>query len=416
MTRVNPGTDALALAGRDTGPMLGGVNWVARVAGYVWVGVLAFAIFPTHGYSPLIAYAVLGLSVLAWALVDAVSSFARRRDVLLPVVFGVMAVSAGYGGAFENGSLAMVAFAFVAAMIAGGGFDLARGLAVAAAGIVAIEIGAIVSGASFSTFVGLPFFVVSGLVIGRNVRAYRVRAEQAAALLAQREALAAEQRRTDLLDERARIAREIHDVLAHSLGALGIQIQAARAVLTDTGDVAKATELLANAQQLANEGLVETRRAVHALRSDPPPLVDELAQVSDTYAQRYRVAVDFDTSGDATPLRPDASLALLRITQEALVNAAKHAAGQPVAVHLDYAGRGVRLTVRNPLSNGTSDGPELNSVNGGFGLTGMRERLRLLDGTLVVGGRDGEWVVTAELPRTDDTDDTDDTGRAQRQA
>ena len=77
--------------------------------------------------------------------------------------------------------------------------------------------------------------MVAGLIIGRNRGAYRIQAEQAAQLLAQREQLQAEQRRADLLDERARIAREIHDVLAHSLGGLGIQIQAARAVLTDHG-------------------------------------------------------------------------------------------------------------------------------------------------------------------------------------
>ena len=71
--------------------------------------------------------------------------------------------------------------------------------------------------------------------LGRNRRAYRVQAEQAAALVEQYERVRTEQRRADVLDERARIAREIHDVLAHSLGALGIQIQAAKAVLTDTG-------------------------------------------------------------------------------------------------------------------------------------------------------------------------------------
>jgi signal transduction histidine kinase len=87
--------------------------------------------------------------------------------------------------------------------------------------------------------------------------------------------LQAEQRRADLLDERARIAREIHDVLAHSLGALGIQIQAARSVLHKDAD--QASDLLAAAQQMAAEGLVETRRAVQALRTDTLPIDEELA-------------------------------------------------------------------------------------------------------------------------------------------
>ena len=147
---------------------------------------------------------------------------------------------------------------------------------------------------SYGGLIGLPAIVLAGLVVGRNRGAYRIAAEQAKALLAQRERLQAEQRRADLLEERARIAREIHDVLAHSLGALGIQIQAARAVLTDHADVDKAGEILAAAQRMAAEGLVETRRAVHALRSDTRPLSEELAVVSETYAQRYNVKVGYE--------------------------------------------------------------------------------------------------------------------------
>jgi signal transduction histidine kinase len=234
-----------------------------------------------------------------------------------------------------------------------------------------------------------------------------VQAEQSAMLLAQRERLEAEQRRADLLDERARIAREIHDVLGHSLGALGIQIQAARAVMTKQGDIGRASELLAVAQQMAAEGLEETRRAVHALRTDTLPLDAEIARVSETYAQRYHAAVSFETAGTPAPLPPDATIALLRIAQEALVNATKHAEGQRIAVRLDYGEANVRLTVRNDLAPGPAADAEaalagaggVSTVNGGYGLTGMRERLRLLNGTLDAGRRDGQWVVTAELPR-----------------
>jgi signal transduction histidine kinase len=141
---------------------------------------------------------------------------------------------------------------------------------------------------------------------------------------------------------------------------------------------------------------------VHALRADTLPLDAELALVSDTHAQRYHVAVSFATGGDPAPLPPDATLALLRVAQEALVNAAKHAAGRGVAVRLDYGDADVRLTVRNDLDPGAADaGPPaaLSTVNGGYGLTGMRERLRLLNGTLEAGRRDDQWVVTAGLPR-----------------
>ena len=84
-------------------------------------------------------------------------------------------------------------------------------------------------------------------------------------------------------------------MLAHSLGALGIQIQAARLVLHKDAD--QASDLLAAAQQMAAEGLVETRRAVQALRTDTLPLDEELALITDTHAQRYHVPVSYDTGG-----------------------------------------------------------------------------------------------------------------------
>ena len=99
--------------------------------------------------------------------------------------------------------------------------------------------------------------------------------------------------------------------------------------------------MLSIAQRMAADGLTETRRAVHALRVDSLPLGDELAAVVDTHRQRYQVPVTFETDGAARPLPPDASLALLRTVQEALVNAAKHAPGEPVAVRLDYGPGGV---------------------------------------------------------------------------
>jgi signal transduction histidine kinase len=388
----------------DTGRMLGTVNWIARALGFAWVGVLAFVIVPPH--RPLVlavqvaGYCLLGTAMLAWAFIESHPAGLRRRAWALPVILGVMAAAAGFASAGGSGGSAIVAFGFVAALIAGGECSLAAGLAVTAAGILAIEISGLAFHASSATLLGLPLGVTAGLIIGRNRGAYRVQAEQSAMLLAQREQLRTEQRRADLLDERSRIAREIHDVLAHSLGALGIQIQAARAVLTDRGDVDRAVEMLATAQRMAAEGLVETRRAVHALRTDTAPLDAELAQASDTHAQRYGVAASFNTGGTPRPLPPEATITLLRVAQESLVNAAKHATGQPVAVRLDYGDADVRLTIRNGLTpTACADSrTRVTTVDGGYGLTGMRERLRLMNGTLEAGRRDNQWVVSAALP------------------
>ena len=336
--------------------MLRTVNWVARALGFAWLGVLAFLISPPHGPSAvpvqIAGYALLGLGLLAWALIDLHPAAQRQHTRWLAIILGVIAVATGFASAAGSGGGALIVFTFVAALTAGGETTLAVGVAVTGAGVLAFDVSGLAYGASYLVLLGVPAVLVGGLVIGRNRGAYRIQAEQSALLLAQREQLEAEQRRADLLDERARIAREIHDVLAHSLGALGIQIQAARAVLTDHHDIGKASEMLAVAQKMAGEGLVETRRAVHALRADTLPLSEELARVSDTYAERYHVPASFQTDGIPGPLPPEATVALLRVAQESLVNAAKHAAGQQVAVRLDYGDADVRLTVRNDLAPG----------------------------------------------------------------
>jgi signal transduction histidine kinase len=385
--------------------MLRTVNWLARALGFAWLGVLAFLLAPPPGAAAMLVqvagYCLLGVALLAWALIEVHPAAVRHHDRALTLIRSMIAVATGFASGAGHGGTAMVAFGFVAAMMAGSDAGLAAALAVTGSGILATEISGLAFGAGYGILLGLPSILLAGLVVGRNWRAYRIQAQQAARLLAQREELEAEQRRADLLDERGRIAREIHDVLAHSLGALGIQIQAARAVLADHADIDRAGEILAAAQRMAAEGLVETRRAVHALRADTLPLDEELARASDTHAQRYRVTATFDVAGSPGPLPPDATVALLRVAQESLVNAAKHAAGQGVAVRLDYSDSDVRLTVRNDLPPGISPGTGagVSTVNGGYGLTGMRERLRLLNGTLEAGCRENQWIVTAELPR-----------------
>jgi signal transduction histidine kinase len=374
--------------------------WLIRYSGFAVVGIAALVNPPHQPHEQLFraiqiaCFAAAGLALLGWLVVDEVRRYRPRG---LPIALGVLAVAAGLAGVTSGGGQSLVAFAAVATVAAGAETEWPQAIAVTVAGILPIWIVGPIVGSSLGTLAGYPLLIAATLSLGRNRRSYRVQAEQAAALLEQYERVRAEQRRADVLDERTRIAREIHDVLAHSLGALGIQIQAAKAVLTDQGDIDRAVEVLSTAQRMAADGLAETRRAVHALRVDSLPLGDELAGVVETHRQRYQVPVTFETAGAARPLPPDASLALLRTVQEALVNAAKHAPGEPIEVHLDYGQAGVRLTVVNHLNRAqaVAQGP---SSAGGYGLTGMRERLRLLNGTLLAGPRDADWAVTAELP------------------
>jgi signal transduction histidine kinase len=110
------------------------------------------------------------------------------------------------------------------------------------------------------------------------------------------------------------------------------------------------------------------------------------------------LAVEFETVGEPAPVPSDAALALVRVTQEALVNAAKHAPQRRVTVRLDFRDTGVQLSVRNQVATEPLPASDVRTADLGYGLTGMRERIRLLRGALDAGSQDGEWVVTAELP------------------
>jgi signal transduction histidine kinase len=378
------------------------IYWLIRVTGFAVIG-LTTLISParTAGEQAIqiACFSAVALSLLGWTAVDLLPRY-RRRGLLAALI--VMAVAGGVAGVTSGEGQSLIAYACVAASWAATDIGAAAGATVAAAGIVPVWVAGALTGSGLGTLAGDPLLIAVCALLGLNRRAYRTQARQAAALLEQHERLRAEQRRADVLDERARIAREIHDVLAHSLGALGIQIQAAKALLTDSGDVSGAVDALSTAQRMAADGLTETRRAVHALRVDTLPLGDELGAVAETHRQRYQVPVTLETSGPAWAPPPDAALALLRTAQEALVNAAKHAPGQPVAVRLDYGDDDVRLSVVNgihrtgaPVGNGAGRCPDR---TGGYGLTGMRERLLLLNGRLLAGPRDDGWAVTAELP------------------
>jgi signal transduction histidine kinase len=228
-------------------------------------------------------------------------------------------------------------------------------------------------------------------VLGRYRRAYQTQTEQAVALLAETRRAQFEAQRSAALMERSRIAREIHDVLAHSLGALGIQLQATEVMLSERNDIDRALHTLAGARRLVEEGLTETRRAVRALRTDAPPLPQALAALVNDRPGALTV------SGDPCPLSPAAGLALLRVAQEAVTNAAKHAAGAPATIALDYTDVAVELRVENALPDvAASEHPH---AAGGYGLAGMHERLRLIDGELHAGPMGDRWVVRARVSR-----------------
>jgi signal transduction histidine kinase len=392
---------AAAAAARDNGPVLRVANWAVRAVLVVLAGVVTFTVpWPSRTFFVLevAAFCVCTLLLAGCTLVDRSGPFRNRFGFLLPWLLGAVAVI----GAITGTGGALIVLAMVAVLQAGSQARLLAGWLACVAGVIGALASGLAFGASFwGVTIGHSAFLLLLFLLGLNRREHRVQAEQATALLARSEQLRAEQAQVATLSERARIAREIHDVLAHSLGALGLQIQAARAVLTDSEDVPRAVELLDQAQRIAADGLGETRRAVHALRGDTLPLPDGLAELSASHQRQHGTRVTFEVSGEPRSLTPDVRLAFARTAQEALVNTAKHAPHEPVRMRLDYTEADTCLEVTNHLAEGgaAATAGDLATVNGGFGLAGMRERLLLLDGTLSAG-RDGtNWVVVARVPR-----------------
>jgi signal transduction histidine kinase len=197
-----------------------------------------------------------------------------------------------------------------------------------------------------------------------------------------------ERARAAALAERTRIARDVHDVLAHSLSALSVQLEGARLMLQRDGAPSDTVAQVERAQRLAADGLVEARRAVAVLRSDPEDLVTGLrALVADAPATTLEV------DGDLSGLDALSRETVLRTAQEALTNARKHAPGAPVAVRLSRGDGRTELEVRDCAGAPGVRGP------GGYGLTGMAERAALAGAELDVGPTEDGWRVRLVLPR-----------------
>jgi signal transduction histidine kinase len=204
-----------------------------------------------------------------------------------------------------------------------------------------------------------------------------------------------EHARSAALDERARIAREIHDVLAHSLAALSVQLETADALI-EGGRTDQAHQSVRRAGQLAKEGLAETRRAIRALRGDTLPLPDLLATLATGYEMDTGAPVSVDITGARHDLRADVTLTLYRTAQEAITNVHKHAPGAPVDVSLAYHPDVVALTVTNGA--GPDGERPLADAGGGYGLTGLRERAELAGGTFTAGPDGDGWRVDVRIP------------------
>ncbi|MFJ2930461.1 sensor histidine kinase [Streptomyces massasporeus] len=234
--------------------------------------------------------------------------------------------------------------------------------------------------------------VVTGIGIALAGYTLRLDAEargSAQRLLAQERAARAAEAETAALAERARIAREIHDVLAHSLSAQLVHLEAARLLIERGGEREQIHERVVAAREMARGGLAETRQALSALRGELTPLEDFLNELVSAAG-----GADITVTGERRALPTEASQAVRRAAQEALTNVRKHAPGAKVRLRLDYRPHEVTLDVRD---SGGSPG-ELTGSGAGYGLLGMRERAELLGGSLEAGPGEEGFVVTLKVP------------------
>ncbi|POX53869.1 sensor histidine kinase [Streptomyces sp. Ru72] len=267
------------------------------------------------------------------------------------------------------------------------------------------------------------------VVLGVALRGRR----EARAELVQQTTLTAEERaRRTLLEERNRIARELHDVVAHHMSVISIQAQVAPHLVENPS--AELRENLDGIRKNALEALTELRRVLGVLRSEnpadpyglgsgsgtgaapdsPQPTLDRLdALVENTRAAGMEVRTEI--VGEVRPLSPGVELSAYRIVQEALSNALRHAPGSTVGVELTYVPRGLQLHIAN--SRPTRPAPP--SHGAGHGLLGMRERAVMLGGTLfATGTAGGGFAVSCFLPSPEDAptdgDPADPTGEENR--
>ncbi|WP_422769879.1 histidine kinase [Plantactinospora sp. WMMC1484] len=350
-----------------------------------------------HQNGPLMGLYYTGLMVLAAGLVALAPFFALFAFVGYPQAFLYLTGRWRYAGVAATALVSAIGYLGGAADIIAGAWW--EGISVAVICIVLAGV----------------FFYFAELADDRNQKQRRALTElheantkleaaleENAGLHAQ---LLVQAREAGVLDERQRMAREIHDTLAQGLAGILTQLQAAEQTLDDPSESASAASRrhVTNAMNLARESLTEARRTVHAVEpamlaeARLPDAINDLAR---RWAEVHHVNAVLTTTGDARPMHADVEVALLRTAQEALANVAKHARASRVGLTLSYMEDLVTLDVRD---DGVGFAPGAKRPNGclegGFGLGGMRQRVQRLAGRLNIESEPGGGTaISAVVP------------------
>ncbi|MBA9050766.1 MULTISPECIES: sensor histidine kinase [Streptomyces] len=388
-SRFSPAADhpGIGLSGMIPDPRARAAAMLAGLGVSIWINVATLPADPG-----VVAPVALAVAALAWLVLIAgtlLTAFTQGAHVA-----AVAAVMCAAGAVLAVTDTNGLIFTGVAASLAAVAFDPLAALVLSTAGPVAYCLAAIPHGPFPGRLLSTAAVALAGLVAGASRRETDQRARHGTLVATERRRTELARAEAELAGERNRLGRELHDVLAHTLGALSIQLTAIDTLARTDAPREKLITQIELGHELVSTGLDEARQAVRALRGEATSLAAQLERL----CELHQAELELDGSGQE--LDADTTLALYRLVQEALTNAARHAPGACVSVRTGFGPGAVTVQVGNTRPAPAPDTPAApHAGGGGFGLQGMRERVEQAGGDLQAGPTpDGGWRIAARIP------------------
>jgi len=358
-------------------PALRRARWVPPLV-IAFVVALSLAQHP----GPALTGSGLAVSLSLAVLVAATATLVRRSEARITAIALTALIAASACLAWLQPGGAGDAGMFVAVALAGIRLPDRLSIVVLALAAAASIAPALHAHRSAGMIAGTELGIVAFYLVACFGRSAAEAHEQTRRLLLEVQASRNAEAEAAMLRERSRLARDMHDVLAHSLSGLMLQLEGARMLAAQSDANGQLPPALDRAHHLARAGLEEARRAIAALHDEDLPGPDRLEQLAADFEHDSHVRASLEITGTARELDSETSLTIYRVAQEALTNVRRHATPDRVEVTLSYDPDGTRLTVRDHARAPSAVKLPSPRDGGGYGLTGMRERAELLGGSL----------------------------------